>query len=226
MTRDTPAELRDLIRSDIPDLEKAGLEMTPELYLAEGQKPPTVTGTVLAMIGLGIIGVMCFVCFTFPRIVFVPRPADPMIVLPPDDDQGAGVRATGQFLELKSVEPHVEIGRRTRKFSNAVANLVPLEDRSLLIYVHHIARTRLYGVLTISESKSHWGTFVTGDRVIDIEPGKLYGWRDRWAVRFRYRGRDDKPETLLVSFDHAVGQAGLVELLRKLGFTVGTGMAV
>ena len=60
--------------------------------------------------------------------------------------------------------------------------------------------------------------------MIDIEPGKLYGWRDRWAVRFRYKGRNDKPETLLVSFDHAAGQASLVELLCKMGFAVGAGM--
>ena len=56
--------------------------------------------------------------------------------------------------------------------------------------------------------------------VTAIEAGKLYGWEDRWAVRIRYRGQNDKPETLLVSFGHATLQSEFVQLLQKMGFLV------
>jgi len=222
MTRGTPADLRDLIRSELPDYEEMGIKTTSELYLAEGQRPPGKTGTVLATVVLGITAVMCIVCLFFPPTVFVPRPVDLATSLPLEEVQKAGVQATGKFLQLKSLEPTIQAGRHTRRFTSASANIIPQGQGNLLIYIHHIVRASLYGVLmlTIGKSESHWGISLSGDRMIDIEPGKLYGWRDRWAVRFRYRGQNGKPQTLFLSFDHPAAQAGFVEMLRKAGLTV------
>jgi hypothetical protein len=220
MTRGTPADLRDLIRSDIPDFEEVGIETTSELYLAKGQTPPSVTGTVLTTVVLGVIAAMCIACLFFSRIVFVPRPVDVAISLPLEGVQKSGVKATGKFLQLKKLEPTIQTGRRTRRFMSAAANIVPLGQSNLLIYIHHIIRTRLYGVLTVGKSESHWGISLIGDKVIDIEPGKLYGWRDRWALRVRYRGQNNKPQTLFLSFDHPAAQAGIVVMLREMGFAI------
>jgi hypothetical protein len=109
------------------------------------------------------------------------------------------------------------MGRGTRKFRNSVANIVPLAERKLMIYIHHILKGK-YGTTL---SKTHWGVFIEPSKVIDIEGGKLYGWKNRWAVRFTYTGHKDKPETLIVSFDKVWGQLEFVKLLQKLGFIPG-----
>lgn len=225
MTRSTPSELDKLIRSDMPTFEQAGFTTTPRLYLAEGQKPPSESGVLLALFVLGIVAVACVVSFFFPGVVFAPRPLDPTVAPALSEKQKASVRATGRFVQLKKLQPTMEIGKRTQKFTNAVANVIPLAPSSLLIYIHHIVRTKAYGVVTVSKRENDWGAFITGDKVLDIESGKLYGWKDRLAVRFRYQGPKNKPETLFVTFDDTAGQAGLVELLQKTGFTVGTGAA-
>jgi heat shock protein HtpX len=56
-----------------------------------------------------------------------------------------------------------------------------------------------------------------------VEPGRLYGWRDRWAVQMRYDDAKGKPQTLILSFDGAGEQAGFLNTLQETGFPVGTG---
>ena len=67
------------------------------------------------------------------------------------------------------------------------------------------------------------------NRVQDVQPGKIYGWRDRLAVRVNYQDAAAapaaKPQTLIVSFNHAAAQQDFINLLRQRGFVVGTGDA-
>ncbi len=218
MTHSTASELRDLIRSDMPDIEEAGFATTSDLFLGKGQTPPNAIQKMTLVLVLSVISVVCIASFFFPSAVFAPRPVDLELASLQTTGHKPGVQATGRFLQIKRLEPAVEFGKSTRKFNNAVANIVPLEQGNLLIHIHHIMRTKLSGVVTIRTQKSDWGIFISGDQVIDIEPGKLYGWGDRWAVRLRYKGQKDKPEAMFVSFDHAAFQASFVELLQSIGF--------
>ena len=61
--------------------------------------------------------------------------------------------------------------------------------------------------------------------MIDIEPGKVYGWKDRWAVRLRYKDEKEQSQTLFVIFNQPGLQAEFASLLRQTGFAVGTGEA-
>lgn len=221
MTRSTASGLQDLMRSDLPDITDAGLQTNIDLYIAEGQKPPTV-GTVWTLLLLGVaLMAVGAVSLTFRGVVFGPAPVEPTVA--PAVGQ-PGTQASGTFLKLKSVQP-LEVGRGTRQFENAVANLVPLEDRRLLVYIHHIVTTRAYGI-KVGQQESHWGAFIGQDNVVSIEPGKLYAWRERPAVRLRYRDAKGKEQDLVVSFNHAAAQAGFVEMLRQMGFAVGSGVAM
>jgi len=91
-----------------------------------------------------------------------------------------------------------------------------------MVYIHHILTQRVYGV-KVREQETHWGVFVDRGIVIDVEPGMVYGWRDRPAVRIRYSDEASKQHTLIVSFNHAGAQADTASLLRQMGFAVGSG---
>ncbi len=77
----------------------------------------------------------------------------------------------------------------------------------------------------VKVSEADYGVILDSSNVLAAEPGKLYGWKDRWAVRFVYGGKDDKEQTLMVSFDRAEGQASFAALLRKAGLIVGGGLS-
>ena len=218
LTHAPESELRNLILSDLPDIQSNGVTATADLYLGEDEKPPDIGASSAAVIGLGVVSALCLATFFFPGTVFGPRPVDSLSAATGD----AGVKATGQFVQLASVQPSIQIGQGKRKFSNAVANVVPLENRRLMIYIHHILTTKTYGV-TVNRRESDWGVFIDPANVIDIEPGKLYGWKDRAAVRLRYRDEAQKEQTLYVSFNHAAAQAEFAGLLRRMGFAVGSG---
>jgi len=57
------------------------------------------------------------------------------------------------------------------------------------------------------------------------EPGLQYGWKDRPAVQISYAGKEDKPETLLLTFDKVSDQAYFIKFLRGKGFRVGSGIS-
>lgn len=211
-------KLRELIISDLPDIQSAGFETSADTYVGENERPPEAGSTTTLVIGLGVVCVLCIATFFFPGTVFGPKPLE---VAPAPATGDAGVRATGEFQRLASVNP-IQIGKGKRKFSQAVANIVPLENRRLMIYIHHVLTTKSYGV-TVSRQESDWGAFVDSADVIDIEPGKLYGWKDRLAVRLRYRDEAQKEQMLLISFNHAAAQADFANQLRQMGFAVGSG---
>jgi hypothetical protein len=127
------------------------------------------------------------------------------------------VRATGKFQKLKQLEPTIEVGKGSQKLTNSVANVIPLARGRLMIYVHRVVRSR-YGT-TVSD----WGIFLDTDNVHAVEPGKIYSWKDRWAVRFQYQGPKDRPQTLFVIFEQPGDQATFVDLVRKSGFAIETG---
>jgi|GEM_PF-1287791 len=222
MTRGAPTALQDMVRSDLEQLQAEGVEvgMKVDLYLAEGQTPPTKT-TVLALLVLGgVLLVLAAVPLAMPAAVFGPAPLAPAAAGVAAGEPGT--RVSGAFVKLDSMDP-LQFGRRTQRFPNAVGNLIPLKSRRLLVYIHHIVTTRTYGI-KVSESQTHWGILIGPDNVVAIEPGKLYAWKDRPAVSLRYRDDKGREQELIVSFDHAAAQADFVATLRQQGFTVGSGM--
>lgn len=219
MTRPMPSGLKDLVRSDIADFQEYGLALNMDLCLAEGQTPPTKTAVLAMLVAGGLLLVLAAIPLTMPGTVFGPAPVEAATAMAAGDP---GAKASGVFLNLKSIDP-VEVGARRQKFDNAVANLVPLEDRRLLVYIHHIVTTRAYGI-KVNQNETHWGVLIGRDNAVSIEPGKLYAWKERPAVRLHYRDDQGKEQELVVSFNHAAAQAGFVSLLQQLGFSVGSGV--
>lgn len=159
--------------------------------------------------------------FFFPSIVFVPSPVDTSAGPPPARPE---VKATGQFVELTQLEPAIQVGERIQRFANEPANVVPLAKSRLMIYIRHTAKTRAKGGVART-AETDWGIFVDKKTVRAIEPGRIYGWKDRWAVRFRYSGLEEKEETLLAIFESAAAQAQFADLLVKSGFALVAGKA-
>lgn len=223
MTRSTPSDLENLIEGDMPDINSLGMSVTEKIYVVDGQEPPNATVTLLGlMIGL-IGGLVSLVPFFFPSVVFTPQSVVPGTAAALPQGQQITLKATGKFRELKQVEPVPEIGKKQQKFNNAIANAIPLGERNLLIYIHHVVKTKTYGI-TVNTRKSDWGIQISGDQPVEIESGKIIGWRDKFAVRFQTPGTQKKSEPLYLIFNDAGGQALFVELLQKMGFHVSSGM--
>jgi hypothetical protein len=147
--------------------------------------------------------------------VFLPGPV-PVVAGPVQGNEG--VRASGRFLHLKQVRPSIVTGKRTRRFEKAVANIVRLGNNRVMIYIHHVLRSYVYGV-RVGTQESDWGVFLDQDSVQKIEPGTLYGWKNRHAVRIEHIQKE-KPQTLVVSFEQPWGLSLFVKRLRLLGFAV------
>ncbi len=219
MTEKTSFDLRDLVRSDAGYYAEVGYITTADLYVAEGEKPadPAVQGFFTVLLAGGFL--FSIVPFFFPTTVFMPTPPDMSSTTVPTKKKDAGINATGRFLQLKKMEPKIVPGKKTRKFVKSVANIVSFEGENMMIYIHHVVR---YNFIPIS--KTHWGVFLAPRTVSEIQQGVLLGWKDRPAIEFRYPSKDNKEETLLITFDHAIDQADFVKVLRGKGFRVGTGI--
>ena len=216
ITAGTPSDLAELIKEDIPGLRDEGLETTSRLYISEGATPPAMGRSLLFVIAVGILLLICIASFIFPNVVFAPHPLEAFEI---PAEGNPGVKASGRFQALKQVRPTIEIGRKTRNFTRAVANIIPLAENKLVIYIHHIVRTYVYGI-RVGKRESDWGIFLDRDNVTEIEPGKVYSLKNRWAVRFHYQGIKDKPQTLVISFDKPWGQSSFVGLLQEMGFQI------
>jgi len=221
MTHDTPTDLRQIIREDFAFYRQEGFVTTAELYIAEGEKPSGIAETAalsFVLIALVIVGA---IPFFFPTTVFAPKPMELVTVDPsPSKKKGSGVSATGRFIKLKKVKPTIEIGKRMQKFTRAVANIIPMEKGDLVVYIHHVMR---YNFIPVS--KTHWGVFLNPRNVQVAEPGVQYGWTDRPAVQINYAGKDNKPETLLLTFNKVSDQAFFMKLLREKGYKIGSGIS-
>ncbi|HOU11486.1 MAG TPA: hypothetical protein PKZ84_00065 [Anaerolineae bacterium] len=218
MTRAMPSDLKDAVKEDETLFTQNDVRTTTALYIEDGAKPPT-KGSSIMMLAVGLIGAgLCCIPFFFPGVVFAPTPLD--VTVAPATER-YGVKATGTFTKLKSVEP-LEVGKATRKFTNAVANIIPLGEHELMIYIHHILKTKTYGI-TVNTTITDWGVFLRNDHITDVTAGKIFGWKDKWATRFQYAGPKDKTATLYVIFEEAGAQAAFVKLLRAMQFSVVTG---
>jgi hypothetical protein len=221
ITHKTPPDLKGLIQSDLVDFQSSGFMTTSELYLAEGESPEGLTQSAWLVLFLVVVGAVSIVPFFFPVTVFAPKPVEWSIgETSPQEGQEATVRATGNFLQLRKVKPTLELGKRKRKFTSAMANIIPLEQGTLMIYIYHVVR---YNFIPIS--KTHWGAFLDSTATGQVEPGVVYGWKDRPAVQFNDMGEGGKLESLLLIFDSAADQASFVKRIREMGFKVGTGLA-
>ena len=216
ITASTPSELAELIEEDIPGLEEEGFETTSRLYISEGATPPALGGSLLSVIAAGILLLLCLAAFLFPNVTFAPHPLETFEI---PAEGNPGVKASGKFQELKQLRPAIEVGKKTHNFTRAVANIIPLAKDKLAIYIHHIVRTYAYGV-RVGKREGDWGIFLDRDNVTEIEPGKVYSLKNRWAVRFHYRGVKGKPQTLVISFDKPWGQSSFIRLLQQMGFQI------
>ena len=220
MTHSVPTDYRTVIEGDLPMLTEAGLTATADLYLADGEKPGKANTLILGITALGLLVLLCAATLFFPSTVFRPQPVAAGTV------PAAGtsvIKATGRLQKLKQLEPSIETGRGTRRFREANASLVPMEAQRLMVYIHYVLRQTLYGIIPLGRQESHWAAIVDPSHTRDVEPGKLYGWRDRWAVQMRYQDEKSKLQALILSFDDAGAQAGLLKALQEMGFSVGGG---
>jgi hypothetical protein len=215
MTARTPSDLKAVIRKDIGDLREEGFEIGTDVYVREGAKPPDLLITLLLLSLGGVVTAICLILLLFPTIVFVPGPV-PVVAGPVQGNEG--VRASGRFLHLKQVRPSIVVGKRTRRFDKAVANIGRLGNNRVMIYIHHVLRSYVYGV-RVGTQESDWGVFLDQDSVQKIEPGILYGWQNRYAVRIEHIQKK-KPQTLVISFEQPWGLSLFVKRLRLSGFPV------
>jgi hypothetical protein len=221
MTHKTPTDLRQIIQEDFEFYRQEGFATTAELYIAEGEKPSGTAETAALGIVLFALVIVGAIPFFFPTTVFAPKPAELVTLDPtPSKKKRSGVFATGRFIKLKKVKPTLEIGKRMQKFTRAVANIIPAEKGDLVVYIHHVVR---YNFIPVS--KTHWGVFLNPRIVQVAEPGLQYGWKDRPAVQINYAGKDNKSETLLLTFNKVSDQAFFLKLLREKGYRIGSGIS-
>lgn len=218
LTTNAPTDLKNVIEKDIAEINSAGFQASSTLYIEEGKKPGQAMVFLLQLAAMGFAGLLCLVTFFFPTTVFQPYPA-PQVA--PGEQLSTVIKSTGTFQQVKKMEP-LEFGRSKRRFTNANANLFIVQDRSLAIYIHFIHTTRVYGI-RVSKQETDWMILVKPQQVVAIEPGKIFGWRDVWAVSVRYRDPNEKEQTALISFVNAASQVNLVNYLREKGFAVSSG---
>lgn len=77
--------------------------------------------------------------------------------------------------------------------------------------------------MAVRKTETDWGLPLTSTNVTDIQPGKLFGWHDRWAVRFQYNDVQEKLQTLIVSFKEQGAQVAFICVLGQSGMYVGSG---
>jgi hypothetical protein len=221
MLHSTPSDLKRLVIEDRPEYEVNSLIITEKYYIMEGEAPPSpVNSGIILVFSLGV-ALIAIAPFFFPSIAFsfvppVVGSADQELPIHRD------IKATGRFIQIKSVQPNLIFGRRIRKFNNSVANVVRLSEDDVMIYIHHIQQTKLYGVITVGKHESRWAVRMNFRTVMKVEPGKVYGWKDRFAVRVQHKGWGKKPETLYITFGTAVEQAYFVRLMRTYRIRVGS----
>jgi hypothetical protein len=218
MTRFMPADLKDLLKEDEPLFAQNEVRTTSTLYLEDGATPPSESGSITTIVVGLICASLCSIPFLFPSIVFAPYPLDMTAALP---TERFDVKATGKFIQLKSLDP-LAIGKNKRNFANAIANIIRVDENELMIYIHHILKTRTYGI-TVNTSITDWGIFLNKNTVSAVESGKIFGWKNKWAVRFQYPNAKGKVETLYVVLDDAGAQVAFVKLLQRMLFSVVTG---
>jgi hypothetical protein len=215
MTTTAPSDLQSAIQKDLADINSAGFKTSTILYIEEGKKPGQVITYLLALAIMAFAGLLCIGTLFFPTTAFGTYPV-PQVA--PGAEVSKAIKATGMFQQVKKMEP-LEFGKTKRKFTNSNANLFVMEDKSLGVYIHFIYIHRAYGI-QVSRQESDWMILVKPTQVLAIEPGKIYSWRDTWAVRVRFQDSNQKEQSLMISFANAASQVSFVNFLRERGFAV------
>jgi hypothetical protein len=218
MTRSIFSDLKSIMREDETAFEEAGVQPSWKVFVKDGDVPPSANTGFVGTIASAVVLILCFIPFFFPALVYAPHPVDATAPLPAERPL---VYATGRFAQLTQVEPTIEIGRKTRKFNNVVANFVPMSDRTLMVYIHHVLKSKAYGI-TVRTEETDWAVFIDGNNVQRIEPGRVYSWKDRLALRFEYAEPGEKTEELYLLVDEPGDQRGLIIALERIGFSVAT----
>lgn len=218
MTTRSATDLKNLIEQDMADINSAGFQTSSALYVEEGKQPAQAGASFLVIAAMAFAGLLSIATFFFPTTSFG---AYPVQQVPPDGLISKAIKATGTFLQVKKMQP-LEFGRTRRKFVNSTANLFVLDDRSLGVYIHFIYTTRVYGI-QVSKQETDWMVVVKPMEVVSIEPGKVYSWRERWAVSVKYRESNSKEQTVYIMFENLASQVNFVNYLREKGFAVSSG---
>ena len=221
VTHSPTSKFQDVIESDLASYKRQGLYTSAKVFLTEGELPPSRVVVLIPAIVIGVLILLSIATFFFPNTVFAPLPIDGAVAA---TDYAAEVQATGQFLKLAAIQPSLQYGKGSRKFVRSIANIWSMQDRSWLIYIHFIMTYRVNGV-PVRKTETDWGLPLNSTNVTEIQSGKLYGWRDRWAVRFQYKNDQLKQEIVLVSFKEQGAQAAFVRALNQSGMYVGSGEA-
>lgn len=218
MTTKSATDLKNLIEQDMADINSAGFQTSSALYVEEGKQPGQLGMSFLLLAAMAFAGLLSIATFFFPTTAFGAYPIQPV---PPDALVSKAVKATGNFQQVKKMQP-LEFGRTKRKFENSVANLFVMDDRTLGVYIHFVYTTRVYGI-RVSKQETDWMVLVKPTDVVSIEPGKVYSWRDQWAVSVKYRDPNSKEQTVYIMFENLASQVNFANYLREKGFAVSSG---
>ncbi|MFT3894655.1 MAG: hypothetical protein QM730_23750 [Anaerolineales bacterium] len=218
MTSSSATDLQNLIEGDMADINSGGFKTISTLYVEAEQKPAQVTFSFLILAGMAFAALLSVGTFFFPATTFGPYPVQQ---IPPDAPLSKAIQATGNFQQVKSMQP-LQFGRSKRKFVNSVANLFVMEDHTLGVYIHFVYTHRVYGI-QVSKQETDWMVLVKPTQVVALEPGKVYGWRDRWALSVRYRDDKAKEQTVYIIFENVASQVNFVNYLREKGYAISSG---
>jgi len=218
MTTSSASDLKSLIDDDMADINSAGFQTSSALYLEEEKKPAQMGTSFLILATMAFAGLVSIATFFFPTTAFGSYPIQQV---PPDALVSKAIKATGMFQQVKKMEP-LEFGKTRRKFENSVANLFVMEDRTLGIYIHFVYTHRVYGI-QVSKQETDWMIMVKPAQVIALEPGKVYSWRDRWAVSVRLRDANSREQSVYIIFENLASQVNFVNYLREKGYAVSSG---
>ncbi len=218
VTHSLSSDLQNLIDNRKPTFTKDGFKVNTAIYVTEGELPPSPIVVLLPAAIIVVLILLSIVTFFMPNTVFVAQPIDGSVIA---TDFKSNVQATGQFQQLASTNP-IQYGKGKRKFVRSVANIWPMQDRSWFIYIHFIYTYRVNGV-PVRKTETDWGIPLNTANVTDVQSGKLYGLKDRWAVQFKYKDLQEKQQTLLISFKEPGAQAAFVRALSQSGMYVGSG---
>jgi len=185
------------------------------MHLNANQTPMNIGLAGLIVAGLGIVILVGVVAIFCPQTVFVPEPIPPAALFATGEP---GMRVSGFFHRIRRLQPWIEFSDAVKHLREVTGELVFLKDRCLFVRIHHIA---WHSPTSISAPREiEWGALIVPDHLLKIEPGKLYGWHDRWAVRLTYCDADNVPRALIVSFNHSGAQAEFINWLTHLGYSV------
>ena len=210
-------DLTEQIEQMLPEIRAAGFNPTTDLYLRDILEPgqpqsllPGVIGTALAMLVSAVIVAM-------PRIVFSPQPLTASAS--PEEGIPKRVRVTGRLNKVNPKATSLELTKRRQHFAKVPVAILGTEKRELVVHYHQVVVNRYMGI-KIGTNVSDWAVRLSPIQVVRIEPGKLYSFDERPALRITYKDQPDREAVLVLSFESDKEQAFFVEMLKELGFSV------